>query len=177
MLRDLRPGATLTVLDKKEVKIGQAVVTNNVSQVPLYTNPMMQTVNISFKYDGRDITFNGANANGFAAEDKSCGLVICENDSALLSEVRMFNKEKQEILANRERDEKIVAWCEEQEARLDPVKQAEANNKQQVDAITKRFEEMFDQMKAENAEIKASNAELKSLLEQALGGNKNKGKE
>lgn len=121
----------MTVLDKKEVKIGQAVVTNNVSQAPIYQNTMMppvQTVNISFKYDGRD------------------------------------------ILSQRERDEKIVAWCEEQESRLDPVKQAEASSKQQIEAIKKEFGEIVT---SQNTKIDTLTNSVNALL-QALGTKKGK---
>lgn len=163
----------MTVLDKKEVKIGQAVVTNNVSQAPIYQNTMMppvQTVNISFKYDGRDITFNGANANGFSAEEIGSGLVICENENALLAEIRAFNKAKRDVLSQRERDEKIVAWCEEQESRLDPVKQAEASSKQQIEAIKKEFGEIVT---SQNTKIDTLTNSVNALL-QALGTKKGK---
>ena len=172
MLRDLRPGATLFVLDKKERKIGQAVVTNNVQNMLQFNQQMqqVQTVNLSFKYDGRDITFNGVNATAASSEETASGLVVCESNDALLNEIKAYKTFNDTMLAKQQYFEETSKWCSEQILTLDPVEKVKAENEQQLNTMMGEFRNMFNDLKAENAE-------LRSRLDALGGGPNKKGKE
>lgn len=160
------------VLDRKNVELGRATITN-IIPMPTMGNPLMpQSLNISFDYNGRNVTFTGVNINAVSADDNAgSGLVLCENEAALLGEIRNFGAYAKNILDQHEHYEKIVEWCGGQEAKLDPVKQAEVQSAQQMAVIENRFNEIIAK---QNDKIDM----LTSLLQQAIGGGSNKkGKE
>lgn len=159
MLRDLRPGATLFVLDKKQRKIGQAVVTNNVQNMPQFTPQMQQTqtINLSFKYDNRDIVFVSVNATAASFDDASggSGLVVCESNEALLNEIKSWRNYNEAMLAQQPYFKENSAWCESQMLELDPVQKVKAESQQQMNEMMSRFQQLFDAMKAENDDLRS----------------------
>ena len=160
------------VLDKKEMKIGQAVVTNNVQNMLQFNQQLqqVQTVNLSFKYDGRDITFGGVNATAASSEEAASGLVVCESNEALLNEIKAYKTYNDTMIANLPNFEKNSVWCGEQILNLDPVEKVKAENEQQLNAVMGEFRSMFKEMKAENDE-------LRSRLDALTSGSTKKGKE
>lgn len=176
MLRDVRIGSTLFVINKKEKSIGQAEVLQIAPSVPQFqynTNGIMpprQTVAVRARFNGKEIVFNNLFADQMSCEDSGGnGIVVCESRDALVSELKAFKMNNDNIISRIDEFKENSSWCDEQLMQFDPVKQAEAQNAQQVESIKKEFADM---LKDQNAKID----KLTSLVSEALGGSP-KGKE
>jgi hypothetical protein len=171
MLRDLRPGATLFVLDKKERKIGHAVVTNNVPNMPFgayMAHP--QTVNISFRYDDRDIVLTDVNATIASADDaRGSGLVICESNEALINELRSYIAYNDDMASKQSYFEECSKWGKTQLAEIDPAQKMKSEYESQLNTLMGKYDEMFNAMKRENDDLRAR---LESIP--SVGGKKGK---
>lgn len=178
MLRDIRIGATLFVINKKEKTIGQAEVLQIAPSTPQFqyspnggVMPPRQTIAIRARFNGKELVFNNLYADQSSCEDSGGnGIVVCENKDSLLAEIKAFKTNNDNIISRMDEFKENSKWCDDLLTELDPVKQAEAQNAQQVEAIKKEFAGILSQ---QNAKID----ELKSLVSQALGGSSSKGKE
>ena len=164
------------VLNKKEKTIGTAEVLQAVPAQPQFQYnangimPPRQTVAIRARFNGKEMVFNNLFADQVSCEDNGGnGIVVCESKDALVSELKAFKMNNDNIVSRIDEFKENSSWCDEQLLQFDPVKQAEAQNAQQVEAIKKEFAEILN---AQNAKID----KLTSLVSEALGGS-SKGKE
>ena len=158
------------ILNKKEKSIAQAEVLQAMPSTPQFNTqftpngglmPPRQTVSIRAKYNGKEVVFNNLFADLSSAEDNSNGIVVCENKDTLLSEIKAFKTNNENILSQVDTFKDNVEWCDEQLVQLDPVRQAEVQNKHLTEIIEQQAADI---------------AEMKSLLA-SLGLEKKKGKE
>lgn len=160
MLRDLKIGAILYVLDKKERTIGEAEVLQAVlSMTQFQYNPSMpfrQTMAVRARYNGKEVVFNNLFADQSSCEDNGNGIVVCENKDALLAELKSFKMTNDNLVSRMEEFVENSKWCDEQLVQLDPVKKAEAESAKQFDDFKKDL------------------ADIKSLLSKVLNAEKEK---
>lgn len=155
------------VLDKKEGKIGQAVVTNNMQDVP-YGAFMQQpqTMTLSFKYDNRDIVLTKVNATAASADDAmGSGLVVCESNDSLVNEVKAYVAYNEDMAAKKPYFEDRAKWGKSVLADIDPAQKVKAEYESQLQTIMSKYDEMFNKMKAENDDLRSRNDNLMSRLE------------
>lgn len=176
MLRDLHAGATIQILNRKENTITPAEVIQvtaptpqfNMQVTPNGVMPPRQVLSMRLKWQGREVVFNNLYADLSAAESADGnGIVVCQDDAALLNELKSSKANVDYLIANADNFKKQAEWYDEQITMRDPVKNAEAQNAKQVEAIKKEFEGAL-------AENRKEIAELKLLLQQALGTKKGK---
>lgn len=169
MLRDIRQGATLFILNKKELSREQAEVLQVVPSTPQFNyapnGGMMtprQTVTIRARYNGKEVVFNNLFADLTSTEDAANGIVVCESKEALLAEIKAFKMNNDNIVSQIELYKNNSAWCDEQILQLDPVAKAEVENRDLREIIQKQGEEIL-----------GLKSDIKSLLE-SLGYKKGK---
>lgn len=175
MLRDLRIGSPIYILNKKEMSIEQAEVLQCAASAPaqfgMFQNgnmPPRQTVDLRVRYGGKEIVFQKMFADLSSCEDvNGNGIVVCESKDSLLSEIKAFKMNTDNILSQREYYEKISRWCDEQIVGLDPVKQAEIQSAKQIEAIKNEFATMLNQRDSKIDE-------LTRLVKSFVGGGKGK---
>lgn len=181
MLRELRTGATIQILNLKDFSITPAEVLQVSATTPQLNlqitqqgvMPPRQVMSIRVKWNGREALFNNLYADQSSSESNDgSGLIVCENETAVTNELRSAKANFKSLIENQPYFEKGEAWCDEQITMRDPVKKAEYESAKQVEAIKQQFESVID---AQNAKIDSLTDSVKSLL-QALGGQK-KGKE
>lgn len=179
MLRDLKTGATVQMLDLKELSVSQAEVVQVTPPVPQMNiqvtqngvMPPRQLMSMKVRWNGKEALLNNVYADVSSSESSDgSGLVVCENETALLNELRTGKSNFKSLIDNHAYFERGMAWCEEQIAMRDPVKQAEMQSQRQVEEIRRQFEGIVSE---QNAKIDGLTETLKSLV-QALGTKKGK---
>ena len=182
MLRDLRPGATVRILNIKDFTISQAEVLQTTAPTPQLNlqitqqgvMPPRQVMSVRVRWNGKEALFNNIFADLPSSESNDgSGLVVCENDGALMNEFRTAKANFASLIENQSYFKKGEKWCDEQIMMRDPVKQAEAQNAKQLDAIKQEFNGILAE---QNSKIDTLTESVNSLL-QALAGNIKKGKE
>lgn len=179
MLRDLKTGATVQMLDLKELSVSQAEVVQVTPPIPQMNiqvtqngvMPPRQLMSLRVRWNGKEALLNNVYADVSSSESSDgSGLVVCENEAALLNELRTGKSNFKSLLDNQGYFERGMAWCEEQIAMRDPVKKAELQSQRQVEEIRRQFEGIVSE---QNAKIDGLTETLKSLV-QALGTKKGK---
>ena len=188
MLRELRTGATIQILNLKDFSITPAEVLQVSATTPQLNLQITQQgvmpprplMSMRVKWNGREALFNNLFADQSASESNDgSGLVVCENETAVTNELRTAKANFASLIENQPYFEKGRDWCEAQITMRDPVKKAEYESAKQVEAIKQQFEsvinEQNEKISALTDNVSTLTDSVKSLL-QALGGNK-KGKE
>lgn len=179
MLRELHTGATVQILNRKENTITQAEVLQvtppqpqfNIQVTPQGVMPPRQVMSMRLRWNGREVVFNGLYADVTSAEcSDGSGIVVCQDENALLNELKSTQANYQYLVEHLEDFKKGYEWCGSQIAMRDPEKRAEAQSAMQVEAIKKEFGGII-------AEQNTKIDQLTALLQQALSGNGKKGKE
>lgn len=189
MLRDLRPGATVRILNIKDFTISQAEVLQTTAPVPQLNlqitqqgvMPPRQVMSVKVRWNGKEALFNNIFADQPSSESNDgSGLVVCENEDALTNELRTAKANFASLIENQSYFKKGEKWCDEQLMMRDPVKQAEVQNAKQLDAIKQEFNGMLAEQNKKigtlTDNVSTLTDSVNSLL-QALAGNINKGKE
>lgn len=175
MLRELNAGATIQILNRKENSITQAEVLQvtpptpqfNLQVTPQGMMPPRQVMSMRVRWQGREVVFNNIYADLTAAENQDNGIVVCQNEEALLNELKSTKANYDYLISHQEEFKKGSEWCDEQITMRDPVRNAEMQNAKQVEAIKKEFGGII-------AEQNAKIDQLTSLLQQALAPKKGK---
>lgn len=175
MLRELNAGATIQILNRKENSITQAEVLQvtpptpqfNLQVTPQGVMPPRQVMSMRVRWQGREVVFNNIYADLTAAENADNGIVVCQNEDALLNELKSTKANYDYLISHQDEFKKGSEWCDEQITMRDPVRNAELQNAKQVEAIKKEFGGII-------AEQNAKIDQLTSLLQQALAPKKGK---
>lgn len=176
MLRDLHAGATVHILNRKDNTLTTAEVLQMTPPQPQFNfqltpNGMMpprQVLSMRLRWNGRDVVFNNLYADLASAEcSDGSGIVVCQDENALLSELKSSKANVDYLIAHQEDFKKQSEWYEEQIDMRDPARNAEIQSARQVEAIKKEFSGII-------AEQNSRIDELTSLLRQSLGAKKGK---
>ncbi len=175
MLRELNAGATVQILNRKENSITQAEVLQvtppqpqfNVQLTPQGVMPPRHVMSMRVRWNGREVVFNNLYADLSSAECQDSGIVVCQNEEALLNELKSTKANYDYLVSHKDEFKRGSEWCDEQITMRDPVRNAEIQNAKQVEAIKKEFCGII-------AEQNAKIDQLTSLLQQALAPKKGK---
>lgn len=174
MLRELRAGAQIQILNLKDFTISPAEVLQvtpptpqfNVQLTPNGVMPPRQVLSMRIKWNGHEVTLNNLYADLTSSESNDgSGIVVCENDDAVTSQLRTAKANFTSLIENQAYFKKGEKWCDEQITMRDPVKQAEVQSARQVEAIKQEFNGLLSE---QNTKIDALTNSLNTLL-QALG--------
>lgn len=178
MLRDLHAGATIHILNRKDNTITQAEVLQvtppspqfNLQLTPNGVMPPRQVLSMRLRWQGREVVFNNLFADLSSAEcADGSGIVVCQDDSALLNELKSSKANVDYLIDNQENFKKQQKWYEEQITMRDPVKNAEAQSARQVELIKQEFGGIIEE---QNKKIDSQNKKIDdfmALLQNALG--------
>lgn len=181
MLREIKAGAQIQILNLKDLSITQAEVLQVTPPTPQFNlqitaqgvMPPRQVMSMRVKWNGKEVVLNNLYADLTSSESNDGnGLVVCENEEALTNELRTAKSNFTSLIENQSYFKKGEKWCDEQIALRDPVKQAEMQSARQVEAIKQEFNGLLAE---QNTKIDALTNSLNTLL-QTLGTTK-KGKE
>lgn len=176
MLRELRAGAQIQIINLKDFTISPAEVLQVTAPIPQLNvqitqqgvMPPRQVMSIRVRWNGHESLFNNIYADQSSSESNDgSGLVVCENEAAVTNELRSAKANFKSLIDNQSYFEKGEKWCEEQITMRDPVKKAEYESARQVEAIKHQFEGILSE---QNEKID----KLSALLQQALGTKKGK---
>lgn len=175
MLRELNAGATIQILNRKENSITQAEVLQvttptpqfNLQVTPQGVMPPRQVMSMRVRWQGREVVFNNIYADLTAAENQDNGIVVCQDENALLNELKSTKANYDYLISHQDEFKRGSEWCDEQITMRDPVRNAEMQKEKQVEAIKKEFGGII-------AEQNAKIDQLTSLLQQALAPKKGK---
>jgi uncharacterized coiled-coil protein SlyX len=179
MLRDLHAGATIHILNRKENTITQAEVLQvtppapqfNLQVTPQGVMPPRQVLSMRIKWNGREVVLNNLYADLSAAESQDGnGIVVCQDEAALLNELKSSKANVDYLIANADNFKRQSEWYDEQITKRDPVRNAEMQSAKQVEAIKNEFSGILAE---QNSKIE----QLTALLQQALNGGNNKRKD
>ena len=183
MLRDLKPGATIHILNLKDLSVSTASVmqtTHPVPQLNLQVTsqgvmPPRQLMSISVKWNGNESVFNNLCADLSSSESSDgSGLVVCETEDALTDEMRSAMAKFDSLIENQPYFHKAKDWLCDQLAMRDPVKKAELQNAKQVEAIKKEFGGIISEQNAKIDELTSVVSQLTTLLQQSSATKKGK---
>ena len=176
MLRELRAGAQIQIVNLKDFTVSQAEVLQvtppapqfNMQITPQGVMPPRQVLSMKIRWNGREVTLNNLYADLTSSESNDgSGIVVCENDAAVANELRSAKANFTSLIDNQEYFKRGEAWCDEQLAMRDPVKKAEIQSARQVEAIKQQFEGVL-------AEQNEKIDKMFALLQQSLGTKKGK---
>jgi len=139
----------------------------NVQVTPQGVMPPRQVMSMRVRWNGHEAVFNNLYADLSSAEYQDSGIVVCQNEEALLNELKSTKANYDYLISHQEEFKKGSEWCDEQITMRDPVRLAEMQNAKQVEAIKKEFGGILAE---QNAKIE----QLASLLQQALAQKKGK---
>lgn len=139
----------------------------NVQVTPQGVMPPRQVMSMRVRWNGHEAVFNNLYADLSSAEYQDSGIVVCQNEEALLNELKSTKANYDYLISHQEEFKKGSEWCDEQITMRDPVRLAEMQNAKQVEAIKKEFGGILAE---QNAKIE----QLASLLQQALAPKKGK---
>lgn len=154
MFQELRQGSTIYVLEKSEkptLKMGQVI---NVGQpTPVYNTqtagitmgmqPRME-ITIRAKVDGTDGDFSHLPASSGVHDYGN--MVVADSREGMLSEVDVMKQRAQQELDRREKNEAIVAACNEMFKSLNPSYAKEAERDEAITNLNSRLNGIEDAM-------------------------------
>lgn len=169
MFQSLTQGASVYILYKNVPKVSVGKVSSVNTHMPVYNpNQPMAMLNgpvtdITVQVDNESIPFSALPANGVMANFPDKGVMITEDRSVVLREVETIESASKQILDSVPAHQKMVQDCEALLVSLQPEKQNEMKQQQEIAMLKSQISKMngkFD--------------ELVSMLSVKLGNNKNK---
>lgn len=154
MFQELRQGSTIYVLDKNDkptLKTGQVlsvgqptpVYNTQTAGITLGMQPRMEII-IRAKVDDKEGDFAHLPAN-LGTHDYGT-MVVTDSREAMLSEVDTLKQRAQQELDRREKNEAIVAACNEMFKSLNPSYAKEAERDEAIDNLNSRLDGIEDTM-------------------------------
>lgn len=155
MFQSLSQGAILPVLYKNEPRVAEGKVLSVNTHLPTYnpSQPMAMlngpVTDITVQIEGATIPFAGLPANGMIANFPDKGIFLATDKAAILREIESMAAASKQVLEQVPVHQKMVASCEELLLSLQPEKQKEAKQAQEIESLKTQLQDMngkFDQM-------------------------------
>ena len=155
MFQNISQGAIIPVLYKNEPRVAEGRVLSVNTHMPMYNpNQPMAILNgpvtdITLQIDSETVPFAGLPANGVTANFADKGLFIAEDKSAILRELESMATTSRQVLDQVPAHQKMVESCEALLLQLQPDKQKEAKQAQEIESLKTQLEEMtgkFDKL-------------------------------
>lgn len=155
MFQTLSQGAVIPVLFKNEPRVAEGKVLSVNTHMPIYnpSQPMAMlngpVTDITIQVDNTTIPFAGLPANGVMANFPDKGYFIATDKAAVIHEVESMMTVSKQALEQVPVHEKMVESCKSLLLTLQPEKQKEAQQAQEIESLKTQLNSMngkFDQM-------------------------------
>lgn len=155
MFQQLSQGAIIPVLYKNEPRVVDGKVLSVNTHVPTYnpSQPMAilngPVTDITLQVDGTTIPFAGLPANGIVANFPEKGLFLATDRASVIREIESMASASRQVLEQVPAHQKMVASCDELLLKLQPEKQKEAQQAQEIESLKTQLSVMngkFDQL-------------------------------
>lgn len=172
MLRDLRVGTVIYVLNKREprLEIGEVTDTKISMTPPTFTGgvpqPQRPLVDITATFGTETRNYRQVPADVAIADFSKEGIVITDNKEQMVNEIESLKKLSKRLVDEVDRHKKIVKDCDKLLAELDPQVKEKVQQSQDI-------ENLKAQMGAVNSQLTQITNLLQSLNNKPIGGNNN----
>lgn len=167
MFQSLSQGAIIPVLYRNELRVADGKVISVNTHMPIYnpSQPMAMfngpVTDLTVQVDNDTIPFVGLPASGVTANFNDKGLFLATDKTAVVKEIEMMRAASKQALEQIPAHEKVVAGCEDLLLKLQPEKQKEAqqaqeieNLKTQLSDMNGKFDKLVELLSAKTADIK-----------------------
>lgn len=150
MFQSLTQGVTIPVLLKNVPKVVDGKVMSVNTHMPVYnpTQPMAvlngPVTDITVQVENETIPFAGLPANGIMANFPDKGYFIATDKSAILREVESMQTASRQALEQMPAHQKMVKDCDALLLSLQPEKQKEAKQAQEIESLKTQLADMGD---------------------------------
>jgi len=155
MFQSLQQGAYLHILYKNEPRVAEGKVLTVNTHMPTYnpSQPMAMlngpVTDITVQVDDKTIPFVGLPANGVMANFPDQGYFIATDKAAIIRELASMEAAAQQVLDQRPYHEKMVESCRALQLQLQPEKQKEAKQAEEIESLKTQLQDMngkFEQL-------------------------------
>jgi hypothetical protein len=155
MFQGLTQGAIIPILYKNEPRVADGKVMAVNTHMPTYnpSQPMAllngPVTDITVQVGNDTIPFAGLPANGVVANFPDKGLFISTDRAAILREIESMASASKQVLEQVPAHQKMVKDCETLLIQLQPEKQKEAQQAQEIESLKTQLSEMngkFDKL-------------------------------
>jgi len=155
MFQNLSQGAPVYVLYKNIPRVANGKVLSANTHIPTYnpSQPMAMlngpVTDLSVQVDNETIPFSALPANAILANFADKGVLITEDKSVIVREVEAMAQASRQALEQVPTHEKMIKACEGLLVELQPERQKEAQQAQQIASLESRLAEMngkFDEL-------------------------------
>ena len=150
MFQSLTQGVTIPVLLKNVPKVVDGKVVSVNTHMPVYnpTQPMAvlngPVTDITVQVENETVPFAGLPANGIMANFPDKGYFIATDKSAILREVESMQTASRQALEQMPAHQKMVKDCDALLLSLQPEKQKEAKQAQEIESLKSQLADMGD---------------------------------
>lgn len=150
MFQSLTQGVTIPVLLKNVPKVVDGKVMSVNTHMPVYnpTQPMAvlngPVTDITVQVENETVPFAGLPANGIMANFPDKGYFIATDKSAILREVESMQAASRQALEQMPAHQKMVKDCDALLLSLQPEKQKEAKQAQEIESLKTQLADMGD---------------------------------
>ena len=150
MFQSLTQGVTIPVLLKNVPKVVDGKVVSVNTHMPVYnpTQPMAvlngPVTDITVQVENETVPFAGLPANGIMANFPDKGYFIATDKSAILREVESMQTASRQALEQMPAHQKMVKDCDALLLSLQPEKQKEAKQAQEIESLKTQLADMGD---------------------------------
>lgn len=161
MFQSLSQGAVLPILYKNEQRVEEAKVLSANTHMPTYNpNQPMAILNgpvtdITVQVGNETIPFAGLPANGLIANFPDKGLFIATDKGAMIREIESLASVSKQAIEQYPAHQKMLAKWEDLLLKLQPEKQKEAQQAQEIESLKtqlgdmgKKFDEIYSLLSA-----------------------------
>lgn len=141
MFQGLSQGALVSILYKNTPRVADGKVLSVTTHMPQYnpSQPMAMlngpVTDITVQVGNDTIPFAGLPANGVTANFPDKGIFLSTDRSAVLREIETLAASSKQVLEQVPAHEKMVKDCEELLMQLQPEKQKEAQQAQEIESL------------------------------------------
>lgn len=150
MFQSLTQGVTIPVLLKNVPKVVDGKVMSVNTHMPVYnpSQPMAvlngPVTDITVQVENETVPFAGLPANGIMANFPDKGYFIATDKSAILREVESMQTASRQALEQMPAHQKMVKDCDALLLSLQPEKQKEARQAQEIESLKSQLADMGD---------------------------------
>lgn len=150
MFQSLTQGVTIPVLLKNVPKVVDGKVMSVNTHMPVYnpSQPMAvlngPVTDITVQVENETVPFAGLPANGIMANFPDKGYFIATDKSAILREVESMQTASRQALEQMPAHQKMVKDCDALLLSLQPEKQKEAKQAQEIESLKTQLADMGD---------------------------------
>lgn len=152
MLRDLRVGAVIYVLNKREPRLEIGEVTDAKLSIAPQTftggvlQPQRPLVDIAATFGTETRNYKQVPADVAIADFSKEGIVISESKEQMVNEIESLKKLSKKLVDEVDRHKKIIKDCDKLLSELDPAIKEKAQQTQEIETLKTQMGAMSNQL-------------------------------